>query len=131
MSYSDHPGDVLRLNFTGQSITYVYTKAPNRGMAEVSIDGAATTLINLYSPTPAWQSYTAFANLRPGQHIIELSVSTQADPRASGHYVDLDRFQVTRLSANPPRVALPCLDGLFFRPRVRRRHACAPRRASP
>src|SRR5208337_2140955 len=39
ISYSNDDGAAFRLRFTGSEITYVHTRAFNRGIAEVLIDG--------------------------------------------------------------------------------------------
>jgi hypothetical protein len=94
ISYSRQPGDTARLTFSGGGITYFYTKALNRGIAQVSIDDAKVARINLYSEKTEWRAQTIFGGLKPGQHTIEVRVLGQKDPRSSESWVDLDRFLV-------------------------------------
>ena len=94
ITYSGMPGDTVRLRFSGREITYVYTKALNRGIAQVIIDGRPVASINLYSPEIQWQAQSVFAGLEQGPHWIEIRVSDQKDPRSSGTFVDVDRFVV-------------------------------------
>ncbi len=74
LTYSSQPGDSLRLAFRGSGVTYVYTKALNRGIAEVVIDGRNAARLNLYSARTQWQARTIFGNLIPGDHTIEVRV---------------------------------------------------------
>jgi hypothetical protein len=94
VSYSNIPGAVARLSFEGTEITYVYTKAFNRGIAEVKLDGVTRGDIDLYSPTIQWQSQTAFRNLTPGKHTFELTVAGRKDRAAQDQYVDVDALVV-------------------------------------
>lgn len=46
-SYTNNAEDAATFTFEGQSITYYYTKASNRGIAAVTIDGIDRGTINL------------------------------------------------------------------------------------
>jgi hypothetical protein len=94
ITYSDATGNAFRIAFTGRAITYVFTQAANRGMAEVSIDGHATARIDQYSTQTVWQSMRRFSGLTPGLHTLEVRVSGEKDPRSAGAFVDLDAFDV-------------------------------------
>lgn len=94
ISYSKQARDAARLTFSGRAITYFYTKALNRGIAQVSIDDATVAQINLYSEKTEWRAQATFGGLKPGQHTIEVRVLGQKDPRSSETWVDLDRFLV-------------------------------------
>lgn len=94
LAYSDVPGDALKFAFAGRGITYVYTRAANRGMAEVLIDGLPRAAINLYARETQWRAETVFPELAAGRHTIEVRVMKEKDPKSSNYYVDLDRFIV-------------------------------------
>lgn len=94
ITYSNQPGDSLRFFFSGRSLTYVYTKARNRGTAEVLIDGQVRSSIDLFSPDTQWQSQTVFGGLEPGPHILEVRVSGQKNPASVDYFVDVDRLIV-------------------------------------
>jgi hypothetical protein len=94
LTYSDTPGDWIRFWFTGRRIVYVYTKALNRGIAQVLIDGEERARLDLYSPDTQWQARSEFGNLAPGRHVIEILVLDSANPKSSDRYVDLDGFIV-------------------------------------
>jgi hypothetical protein len=93
VSYTNAPGAVGTVWFTGASITYVYNKAPNRGIASILIDGAAWGAIDLYSPTIRWQVSKTYA-LLPGNHVLQVQVTGQKHRAATDAYVDIDQFIV-------------------------------------
>jgi len=94
VSFSNDPGAAARLSFEGSEITYVYSRAFNRGIAEVKVDGISRGDIDLYSPRIIWQARTAFRDLMPGKHTFELIVSGRKHAAASDRYVDLDALIV-------------------------------------
>ncbi|MGH9614615.1 MAG: hypothetical protein ACRD4P_16225, partial [Bryobacteraceae bacterium] len=94
VTYSDVPGASVSLAFTGDEIAYVYTRARNRGIAEVRIDGSPRGRVDLYSMDTKWRSRTSFAGLRPGKHTIEVRVTGDKAAAATGSFVDLDEFVV-------------------------------------
>jgi hypothetical protein len=94
LTYSDTSGDWIRFWFTGRRIVYLYTKALNRGIAQILIDGEERARVDLYSPDTQWQARSEFGNLAPGRHVIEIRVLDSANPKSSDRYVDLDGFIV-------------------------------------
>jgi hypothetical protein len=94
ITYSDKPGDTFRIAFSGSAITYVFTKALNRGIAEARIDGGPAVRINQYSAPTLWQEKQRFGGLSPGTHTLEVRVSGDKDPASGGLFVDLDAFEV-------------------------------------
>jgi len=94
LTYSDTPGATFSVTFNGRGITYVFTQAVNRGIAEVTMDGGAKVRINQYSSATHWQTTRQFDGLKPGVHTMEVRVSGKRDPRSNGLFVDLDAFVV-------------------------------------
>jgi len=94
LTYSDQTGDAVQFAFHASAIAYVYTKAPNRGIAQVRIDGRVRAVIDQYASPVQWQSQTAFTDLGPGVHTIEIRVIGRKNADSSGYFVDLDRFIV-------------------------------------
>jgi hypothetical protein len=89
LSWSKTSQDGVTLTFSSDQITYVYTKAANRGIAAVIIDGFDQGYLDLYSSTAQWQQSTTYY-LAPGIHTIHISVTGQKNPSATDSYVDLD-----------------------------------------
>jgi hypothetical protein len=94
VSFASEPAAGARLEFRGTEITWVYTKAFNRGIASVKIDGVPREDIDLYSPTIVWQSRTTFGGLAAATHTFELTVTGRKDAPATGRFVDLDALVV-------------------------------------
>ncbi len=74
LSYTNLPGARARFRFFGHELTYVFTKAPNRGRAEVAIDGVSRGELVMNSAKVEWQSQTTFKGLGDGWHEIEIRV---------------------------------------------------------
>lgn len=91
---SRSPQASAHLDFVGTEVMYVYSKANNRGVAAVKIDGVARQDIDLYSPAIVWQSKTLFSDLGPGKHTIQISVSGAKNAKATDSVVDVDGFVV-------------------------------------
>jgi hypothetical protein len=94
VTYTSQKGDSVEVAFRGSSLKYVYTKASNRGRAEVRIDGVAREVIDLYSPTVVWQASSTFAGLSPGSHSAVIRVLGTKRSEAIGSFVDLDAFVI-------------------------------------
>jgi Glycosyltransferase family 87 len=94
VTYSDEAGDSFKLAFRGSAITYIFAKAPNRGVALVTIDGQERARIDMYSPAIEWQSKQTFETNRgvggDQIHMFEVRVLGEKNPLSSGTYVDLD-----------------------------------------
>jgi len=86
ISYSNRPGARARLAFTGSSITYLYTQAPNRGKAAITLDGVAQAMLDLHSPDVRWQQQKVYAGLSAGPHQLEI--------RVLDGYIDIDALLV-------------------------------------
>jgi hypothetical protein len=93
VTFCNMPGSDIRFAFRGSVFSYVYTKAANRGMADVVIDGVHQATLDLYSPTAQWQSQTIF-NLKPGTHLAVITILPDKNPKATDLFVDLDGFEV-------------------------------------
>ena len=93
VTYSNLPGSEVRFAFSGGSLTYVYTKAANRGRADIAIDGVHRATLDLYSRKAEWQSRTAF-KVDPGRHLAVITVLPDKNPRSSDRFVDVDALEV-------------------------------------
>ena len=89
LTWSNVSGGLARLRFQGTQVTYVYTKAFNRGLAEVFIDGQSKATLDLYSPAIGWKTSTSF-QVSPGTHTLEIRVTGRKSPAATGAFVDVD-----------------------------------------
>lgn len=90
LTYSNIPGATASLAFDGDAITYIYTRAFNRGIAEVWIDGQVRGQVDLYAHDTEWRSRQRYDGLGPGRHLLEIRVSGQRNSQATDCFVDLD-----------------------------------------
>jgi hypothetical protein len=88
--------DAATISFTGTRIKFYSTERSNRGIAAVSIDGGAETMVDTYSATDAGDvlAYTSPV-LAPGTHTLKVRVTGTHDANSSGTTVDIDRFNIT------------------------------------
>ncbi len=94
ITYSDDPGDLFRVPFEGTRITWVYTKAFNRGLAEVRLDGVPAGVIDLYSKEPSWQARASFGAPGAGPHVLEVRALGTKNAAATDCFIDLDELVV-------------------------------------
>ena len=90
ITYSRTAGDSFRLFFSGTAVEYVFTRAPNRGIAEVWIDGKRRAELDEYSPAIEWRTRRIFARLPEGPHTIEVHVTGKKNAASADVYVDVD-----------------------------------------
>ena len=93
VTFANLPGAQVRFAFEGGLLSYIYTKAADRGMADVAIDGVRQGAVDLYSPQTKWQSRTIF-KLARGRHLAVITVLADKNPKSSGGFVDVDGFEV-------------------------------------
>ncbi|MGA2274416.1 MAG: glycosyltransferase family 2 protein [Bryobacteraceae bacterium] len=94
LTYTLEPGAEAGFAFEGHSLTYVYTKAWNRGIAEIVIDGVTRGSVDLYSPRIEWQNRVAFCCFAPGRHELAIRATGRHSPAATGSYIDVDALIV-------------------------------------
>ena len=91
ISYTDAPGAEAAFAFEGSSLTYLFTRSANRGIADLEIDGMPHEL-DLYAPAVQWQSRIDFCCLAPGSHLVVLRATGRKRAEAQDVYIDLDAF---------------------------------------
>ncbi len=90
-------GDNVTLKTTGVGFQVIATKGPDRGNAEVWIDGTRRTSVNLYaaSVTPA-QVVATVEGLANATHSVELRVLGNRTAPSTANRVDIDGFIALR-----------------------------------
>jgi hypothetical protein len=94
VSYTGTPGAEIRFAFEGRELTYVFTRAANRGIAAVTIDGAAKGTIDLFSAEPQWQSSARFTGLGEGRHLLVIRATGERRAGSTDNFVDVDALLV-------------------------------------
>ncbi len=92
LAYTDVAGAEASIDFTGTSITYVYTKAFTRGIGEVFIDGVSRGLLDQYSAGIEWRTRAIYGGLAPGKHTLTIRVLHRRSKVAQADDVDIDGF---------------------------------------
>lgn|GEM_PF-2099598 len=92
LSYSNTSEAAHTFTFYGNSVQYTFTKAPNRGVAAISIDGKDVDYINLYASTVQYQQKSQLYKLSPGLHVLHIAVWGESS--SSGYYIDTDLISV-------------------------------------
>ena len=108
MNYADYPllrsvtpGASLRLRFQGRAVGAFLLAGPDAGIVEVRIDGGEPREVDLYhNPYSRRLNYPRtriFADgLKPGAHLLELSLSSKRNPASKGTACSLLYFAVNR-----------------------------------
>jgi len=94
ITYSNGRGDLFRAAFDGTGIVWTYTKAFNRGLAEVRIDGNRIGVVDLYSKEPLWRTSSRFAGLTAGVPVLEVRALGAKTAAATDCFIDVDALVV-------------------------------------
>jgi hypothetical protein len=80
--------------FTGTGVDWITSTGPAMGVARVTIDGMLNEIVDLYSPTPAWQVVEGFSSLTLGPHSISIWAVGNKDSHSTGTSVVVDAFVI-------------------------------------
>jgi hypothetical protein len=94
ITYTNSAGSTAEFQFFGTGVSYYYTRAWNRGIAQIYIDNNYVGSVDLYSPNIAWQQSNYFGGLSQGVHTIRVVVSGAKNSASQDYYVDLDGFSI-------------------------------------
>jgi hypothetical protein len=93
-SFTAGPGSAT-LTFTGDSIAWVATVGPNRGIGIVFIDGVQVGSVDLFAPALINRRMVFTAPLPAGLHTIEVRSARTRNISSTGFRIDVDAFIVT------------------------------------
>ncbi|MCR4435166.1 MAG: stalk domain-containing protein [Clostridiales bacterium] len=90
-----------RVRFNGTQIKLYGAKDPGFGIAAVSIDNKAETMVDLYSPTRSDNVllYTSPV-LTSGEHIVKVRVTGEKNNQSSSSYINADRVEIISAAAS-------------------------------
>lgn len=97
VKFSNKAGAKATFTFSGRSVAWVTTYAPNRGRAEVWLDGVKVAALDLYSAATRLRR-VAFARngLSAGTHHLEIRALGAKSAAATGTRVDVDVMLLLR-----------------------------------
>jgi len=96
--HSETSGSSARLNFSGTDISWVAQKGPDRGKAEVWLDGMLVQTVDLYaaSAQPRRVLYSATTLDTSVAHVLEVRVLGTKRVASTDRRVDVDAFALLR-----------------------------------
>jgi alpha-L-fucosidase 2 len=89
-------GSTATLTFTGTQVAWVGTWSPNRGRAEIILDGVSQGTVDLYSGSVSTRRILFSKKLAAGSHTLVIKVLGTRDSRSTSTYVDADAFVTIR-----------------------------------
>jgi len=89
-------GSRATYSFSGTSVAFVSTLGPNRGIAELWLDGSPVGTVDLYAPTLQKARVMWADGLAAGSHTLQVRVTGTKNPAATKTRVDVDAFLVWR-----------------------------------
>ena len=93
-SYSDVPGAEVSFTFDGAALSYMHSLGPDRGQAEISIDGVSKGILDFYASAAQKQIRSFFCCLGNGRHVAVIRVLGRKNESSSAQIVDLDAIVV-------------------------------------
>ncbi|MDT8912671.1 beta-galactosidase [Amycolatopsis sp. PS_44_ISF1] len=98
-SFSEVTGDSVSIPFTGTGIRWVTSKDPSHGIADVYLDDAKVSTIDLYATSKQNQitGYEA-RGLAAGAHTLKIVVTGRKNPKATGPFVVVDAVDLLAAS---------------------------------
>jgi hypothetical protein len=99
LKYATASGARAKFSFAGKHVAWVTSTGPNRGKAEVWVDGAKVKTIDLYAATsqPRKMIFTkAWTTSPSSNHTLEVKVLGTKNASSSGKRVDVDSFVALR-----------------------------------
>ena len=79
-------------SFSGRNVAWIGSPGPNRGRAEVWLDGAKMATVDLYSSSARDRVVVFTTRCPAGAHDLQVRVLGRHDPASTGNRVDVDAF---------------------------------------
>jgi GH25 family lysozyme M1 (1,4-beta-N-acetylmuramidase) len=87
-------GATIRMPFDGTQVDWNTVTGPNRGRADVYVDGSLVRTVDLYSSAKTFGVSKQFGGLADGPHVIRIVVLGTKRTASTGTSVTVDRFDV-------------------------------------
>ncbi len=97
--YSSTTGDTADIYFNGTDMTITFRTDTTKGIANVSVDGAAPVTKDTYAAAPGTTTY-AIPTQSNANHKVTVSISGTKNGSSSGYTINLDQFVVTGSTAS-------------------------------
>ena len=94
--YSSTSGSTARFSFTGRQVALISSTGPNRGKAQILIDGTAVATVDLYAATLRQRQLVFVRDVPQGTHTITVKVLGTKNAASTGVRVDVDGIGIIR-----------------------------------
>jgi hypothetical protein len=94
LMYSATSQDKSTFSFSGDSVTYLFTKDVYRGIVNVKIDEVDKGNLDLYSPFRLWQVAKTYSGLGSGNHTLQLTITGSKNSNSGSIQIDVDAMIV-------------------------------------
>jgi photosystem II stability/assembly factor-like uncharacterized protein len=95
--HSNEPQSAATLRYLGSGVSWIGNRGPDRGRAEVYLDGTFSGQVDQYSEVQEeLVELFAVQGLAPGPHTITIRVTGSKSEQSSGVRIDIDAFDVRR-----------------------------------
>ena len=91
---SDQPNATSSLRFSGPSVTWITSRGPTRGIAEVYIDDRLVDPVDLFAAAEQFGVEQTYTGLAAGDHVIRIEATGRRSGGSSQSGVDVDAFVV-------------------------------------
>jgi manganese oxidase len=92
MRYASAAGRVARFSFSGIRAAWIAARGPNRGKADVYVDGVKVATVDLWASAQQLKRIVYVASVPAGSHVLEVRVLGTRRAGATGARVDVDAF---------------------------------------
>ena len=93
--YANAAGSSVSIEFDGASVTLLGKKGPTYGIANVTLDGGAAVLVDLYNSTIVYkQVMWASGFIKPGHHVVTIAWTGTKRAAATNTNVGLDALDL-------------------------------------
>jgi hypothetical protein len=94
MRFATAAGRIARFSFNGTRAAWIAAKGPNRGKADVYVDGVKVATVDLWASAQQLKRIAYVASVPAGTHTLEVRVLGTKRANATGTRVDVDGFTV-------------------------------------
>ena len=92
VKFATATGATATYSFSGKDVAWVTTRGPNRGIAQVKLDGVLVATIDLYSAATTPRQLVFQRTGLSGAHTLQVRVTGTHNAASSGNRIDIDAF---------------------------------------
>jgi hypothetical protein len=102
------PGDAISYTFTSTTVTVVFSDGPDRGKAQVTIDGKSKGVVDTYQSSASGFNSTTYRGLKNVKHTVTVTVTGTKNALSSDSTISVTGFRTSILhDLAAPGVSIP------------------------